>query len=77
MGTGASAALGGLIGNIAGAIVGAVVGNGWFGSYRSCASTAHNQVEGIISKYGNNKRCKMTTAYSFLYYCTGIKVSVA
>ncbi len=77
LGTGAATALGGLLGNIAGAIVGAVVGNGWFGSYRSCASAAHNQVEKIISKYGKNKRCKMTTTYSFAYYCTGIKVSVA
>lgn len=77
VGTAAATALGAILGNVAGAVVGAIVGNGWFGSYRSCASTAHNQVEKIISKYGKNKRCKMTTTYSFAYYCTGIKVSVA
>lgn len=76
-GTGAAAALGAILGNIPGAIIGAVIGNGWYGSYRSCASTAHNQVEKIISKYGINKQCKMTTTYSFAYYCTGIQVSVA
>lgn len=77
VGTGAVTALGGILGNVVGAVLGAIVGNGWFGSYRSCASAAHNQVENIISKYGKNKRCKMTTTYSFAYYCTGIKVSVA
>ena len=76
-GTGAAAGLGALLGGPAGAIVGAVLGNGWYGSYRSCASSAHNQVESIIKKYGLNKRCKMTTTTSILYYCTGITVKVA
>ena len=73
-GTGACAALGAILGKIAGAIVGAVLGNAYFGSYRSCASSAHSKVEDIIAKYGKNKQCIMTTTYSFAYYCTGIKV---
>lgn len=73
----ATTALGAILGNVAGAVIGFIIGQGWFGSYRSAASSAHNQVEGIIAKYGTNKCCKLTTTYSFLWVCTGMKVSVA
>ena len=52
VGTGASAALGFLLGNVGGAIISTILGGGWFGSYRSCASKAHNQVESIIENTG-------------------------
>ena len=77
VGNAATTVLGAMLGNVLGGVIGAIIGNGWFGSYRSCASSAHSQVEKIISKYGNNKQCKMTTTYSFAYYCTGINVKVA
>lgn len=77
VGTGASAALGFLLGNVGGAIISTILGGGWFGSYRSCASKAHNQVESIIRKYGKSRKCKMTTTYSFAYMCTGVSVKVA
>ncbi len=77
VGQGATTALGALLGNAAGAVIGFIVGEGWFGSYRSNASSAHNQVEDIIEKYGKNKRCKMTTTCSFLMVCTGMSVKVA
>ena len=76
-GTGNSAALGALLGGAGGAVVSAVIGGGWFNSYRSPASKAHSSVEKIIKKYGKSRRCKMTTTYSFAYYCTGITVKTA
>lgn len=76
-GTGVAAGLGAIIGTVSGAIIGAVLGNAYFGSFRSCASSAHAQVEAIIAKYGKNKNCVMTTTYSFAFYCTSINVKVA
>lgn len=58
VGTGVSAALGFLLGHVGGAIISTILGNGWFGSYRSCASKAHNQVESIIRKYGKVENVK-------------------
>ncbi len=73
----AATALGALLGGPAGAVVSAIIAGGYFDSYRSAASDAHSKAESIISKYGANKLCKMTTTYSFAYYCTGISVNVA
>lgn len=75
-GVGGSIVLGALVGNIFGALIGGILGDAYFKSYKSCAATAHNAIEGIISRYGKNKLCKMTTTYSFGYYCTGISVAV-
>lgn len=76
VGTGGAAALAALGGPL-GAVAGAVIGGGWYNSYRSAASKAHSSVEKIIKKYGKSRRCKMTTTYSFAYYCTGITVKTA
>lgn len=72
-----TAALGGLLGGPATAVITGIIGGGYFDSYRSAASSAHNKAESIITKYGPNRRCKMTTTYSVAYYCTGITVSIA
>jgi len=68
--------LGAYVGGVIGAVVGFVVGASWFGTIGSYARTAHNQVEGIISKYGTGKSSVMTSTWSTVF-CTGISVTVA
>ena len=55
--------------------IAATVSGAWFTNVLAKASTAHNTVEGLIRKYGKNRRGKMTSTWAVLW-CTGISVSV-
>lgn len=82
-GNGSSVVLGAAIGAIGGpgtAALGAAIGffggDSWFGNVASYARGGHNQVEGIIRKYGTSVNCKMVTTWSTINL-TGLTVSLS